>query len=965
MRSGSLMSSEEQTKGNGDPLLRRIDAIRRRVTMWRMGWGYLCLLLLIAGIVFLGVLLDHILTLQRPGRVVFFHTFVASALVTLLLATVYPLLRRVGRLYIARRIEDENPSLGNSLISYLQVREDPRVPMEAKVIMGRRAASRVRSFEPEHAVDFGAYLRVGIGLLAIVVLFVAYSLISPKSTAVSVSRLLHPRRDILPPTATRIVEVSPGPLYVTAGERPTVTVRIEGMRPEGVAVVWDGQSFEDRRVLLSEGEGGAWQGRFPAVLEDGAYYVVAGDTRSERYEVRALPRPVVERIELRLQPPGYTGLPATTVEAGDLEVVQGTRIGLTVRTSLAAAKGHVSFGSGRRVPLDPLPGETGLGGAFTAMRSDTWAVHFESITYPGGATFRNATPLEYRLTVGEDEAPTVRVEQPPDGVTVERDAVVRVVYTAQDDFGLRAVRLHHGVGGFYGKPAVIAQPAGPVLEGAVWEWDLSELTLSPGQTITYYLEAQDNRPDVPQTGRSEERRIVIAGQPEPPLSRQEEGATAHEPPERRPADQSERESAGERPSADRAGRGQEERTEGIDEEGAETAEQDRFETLRDYVRRLREEMGEPTDGGAGAPEAARDRAGRPSPAQREAETAPPGAASDSALQPRDAVAEPGERTAVGEAGGEAERSSDGPSAPGEGTEQAGARSEEGGGDQSSVTESGGTEGRSGNGQGQGAETGQPSPEGRSGERGEPGRGVEGDASRERGAGGAGAAPDGRTGAGAGAAGRTEGRTAEGVAGEAAGEAGSRSGAAPGGQAGAPGSAAGGAAGQGADGSGQTGQAGPGGTRSGRPGGAAAGAGGQGVQQLPPPGPPETALGDEGMSAAVEELERMLEQDELPNALLDELGMDREDLRELIKRFRERAAEGPDGAESDGARALGEPEGRVLPGAAAAADEMALRDALPAGEPDRLRSRFEGADEQLSTRYQEVVNQYYKALSEEP
>ncbi|MFO7955691.1 MAG: hypothetical protein R6X33_01165 [Candidatus Brocadiia bacterium] len=299
------MSSEEQTKSNGDPLLRRIDAIRRRVTMWRMGWGYLCLLLLITGVIFLGVLLDHTLILQRPGRVAFFHAFVASALVTLLLATVYPLVRRVGRLYIARRIEDEAPNLGNSLISYLQVREDPRVPTEAKILMGRRAASRVTSFEPEHAVDFSAYLRVGIGFLAVVVLFLAYSLISPKSTAVSVSRLLHPRRDILPPTATRIVEVSPGPLYVTAGERPTVAVRIEGVRPEGVAVVWDGQTFEDRRILMTGGDDGTWKGRFPAVLEDGAYHVVAGDTRSERYQVRALPEPVVEQIELRVQPPEY------------------------------------------------------------------------------------------------------------------------------------------------------------------------------------------------------------------------------------------------------------------------------------------------------------------------------------------------------------------------------------------------------------------------------------------------------------------------------------------------------------------------------------------------------------------------------------------------------------------------------------------------------------------------------------
>ncbi|MFO7957225.1 MAG: hypothetical protein R6X33_08990, partial [Candidatus Brocadiia bacterium] len=740
----------------------------------------------------------------------------------------------------------------------------------------------------------------------------------------------------------------------------TVAVRIEGVRPEGVAVVWDGQTFEDRRILMTGGDDGTWKGRFPAVLEDGAYHVVAGDTRSERYQVRALPEPVVEQIELRVQPPEYTGRPARTVEAGDLEVVQATRVGLTARTSLEAKGGYVSFGSGRRVPLDPLPDEAGLGGEFTAMRSDTWAVHFESITYPGGATFKNATPLEYRLTVGEDQAPTVRVEQPPDGVTVERDAVVRVVYTAQDDFGLRAVRLHHGVGGFYGKPAVIARPAGAEVEGAVWEWDLSELTVSPGQTITYYLEAEDNRPDVPQTGRSKERRIVIAGEPgepaEPPLGRQEEGATPGEPPEGTPADQSEREPAGERPSADRAGRGREERPEGSDEEGAETAEQDRFASLRDYVRRLREEMGEPTDGGTGGAEAAGERAGRPSAAQREAETAPPGAPSESAPQPRDAVAEPGERTADGEPAGEAERSSDGPSAPGEGPEQAGDRPEAGEAGRRSATEAGGPEGRSATGDGQGSATEPALPEG---------QGAEGGASGERGAGGAGAAPDGRTGAGAGASGRSEGGAAEGDAGEAAGEAGGRSGAASGGQLGAPGSAAGGAAGQGSDGAGQTGQAGPGGTRDGRPGGAGAGAGGQGVQQLPPPGPRETALGDEGMSAAVEELERMLEQNELPNALLDELGMEREDLRELIGRFRERAAEGRDSAESDRARALREPEGRVLPGAAAAADEMALRDALPAGEPDRLRSRFEGADEQLSTRYQEVVNQYYKALSEEP
>jgi len=894
------MPAEQSNKGNGDPILRRIDAIRRRVTFWRMGWGYLCLLLLVSAMVFAGVLLDHVLILQKPGRVVFFDVFVVTAAAILLLATVYPLVRRVGRLYIARRVEDENPNLGNSLISYLQVREDPHVPTDAKIIMGRRAASRVRSFEPERAVDFTSYARLGSVLFAVLALFLAYSLLSPKSTAVSISRLLRPRGDILPPTATRIVEVSPGPLYVIAGQKPLVTVRIDGVRPEGVAAVWDGQLFKDRRILLTEGEHGTWKGRFPAILEDGGYHIAAGDTRSERYEVRALPRPVVEQVELRVEPPQYTGLPPRTLPAGDLEIVQGTSIGMTARTSLAPATGHVAFGSGRRLPLDPVPGTRELIGEFRPMRSDTWAVHFETVRYPGGATFKNGTPLEYSLTVNEDEAPTVRMEAPPDGLAVEPDAVVRLVYTAQDDFGLSEIRLHHGAGGFYGTPAVIAQPRARKLDNAVWEWDLSELTLSPGQTIAYYLEAEDNRRDVPQKGRSQERHIVVAPEPgrspEPPPARQEaEPETADEPP--RPASAEDTE-----PGRDAQTRQPPESTE---EEGRRTAEENNFQTLRDYVRRLREELGMRPRHTDGPSEPAREVAGDRLPFDRQAQRAPEGRAADGAPEegrPRERPAGPGRREETGE-----------PTAP----------RREGNAGQRQGAETSGQCGGECTGTGQGAVAG------------------------EQGT-GTGAAPGGGAGAQEGAGEGPAQRTGEPAAGRAA----------------ASGSGSGRAAGQGAQGTGQAGRARGSATQSGGRAGASAGTGGQGVQQLPAPGPRENSLSDSGMSEAVNELERRLEADELPSGLLDELGMKRQDLRSLIERFKQRAApREPSAVEQT--RTMREPEGRILRGASAATEGMALRDAVQAAPPDELRSRFEGADEQLSTRYREVVDQYYKALSEEP
>ena len=50
---------------------------------------------------------------------------------------------------------------------------------------------------------------------------------------------------------------------------------------------------------------------------------------------------------------------------------------------------------------------------------------------------------------------------------------------------------------------------------------------------------------------------------------------------------------------------------------------------------------------------------------------------------------------------------------------------------------------------------------------------------------------------------------------------------------------------------------------------------------------------------------------------------------------------------------------------AAAEEMVAKDALPTKQrKDTLRSRFEGAGERLSPRYRDLVDRYYKVLSEE-
>jgi hypothetical protein len=138
-----------------------------------------------------------------------------------------------------------------------------------------------------------------------------------------------------------------------------------------------------------------------------------------------------------------------------------------------------------------------------------------------------------------------------------------------------------------------------------------------------------------------------------------------------------------------------------------------------------------------------------------------------------------------------------------------------------------------------------------------------------------------------------------------------------------------------------------------------------VRRLPGPGAPEDALRAEALDQAIEELARMLEEDDLPRGLLKDLGTDRPELARFIERYRRaRRRVEREEAEKAGPEPRPEAEGRVLAPAGPAAEGVRARDAAPPGEKDEVRSRFEGAEERLSPRYRDVVNRYYEALSGE-
>ncbi|MFW6189791.1 MAG: hypothetical protein ACOC7T_05085 [Planctomycetota bacterium] len=972
----------ETSSGERDPILRKIDSIRRSTALWTLGWGLLLVLLLVTTLIFAGVLLDHAVVLQKWGRLTFFHVFVFCSGAALLAAGLFPLLRRISRLYVAGRIERENPDLRNSLISYLQCRDDPRTGTELKRLMGRKSAAAVRTADATVAVDRSRYWRTAaiIGLLA--ALFLLYWALSPKSARVSIARLIRPRADIHPPTATRLERIEPGDVYAVRGDRPDLSVTVGGVAPQSVHAVWQ-VGGRERRLLLAKDEQGRWRSSFPPLLESGSYYVVAGDTRSNRFEINVLPKPVVEDIELRIRPPAYTGLPERTVRNADIEVPAGTKVGVVVRTSLPPERGRLEFESGRRTPLEPSADGATLATELTVLRSDAYTVHFQSVRYPDGSTFRNPSPVRYRIVSRKDRPPEVRLLGPPDRAEFAAEDTVPIRYSASDDYGVESINLRYSVSGYFAPAGTIAEPGSKRVREGVYEWELTSIPARPGQVISYYLEARDNRPNTPGTSRSEVRRIAIEGgrrtgttgdgRRQTPPPGEDEREPRDEDGDRGPEESRRREGQAPQPERDEETGPAERRSEQPDRSGTREPESaapretrrdrepgalDRLaERLRSIHRRLIGQPGagdstpqgrEGTEPEAG-PSPQQPAAGsggrepRPEPAGASPEERPDGGGA--AGRERTAGAEAGDRGtgSQGPAGRRQERTG---GAEAGGGESSGAPSESGrdAGDGSEPS----PDGRPSDGDRQGAGGAQPGGEQPSGGGRQPGgagagRAEDGSGSEPAGGGGAGAedalggegrsAPAGQGGRGAGGTGAT-GRDGTGAEGPTAGQA-AASGASPGG------------------GEGATDAAGSGG----------GGGAGTGVERLPAVERPEGRLPTDRLEAdrAARELDQMLEENRVPDRKLRELGLNRQKLREFIERYRERRrsekTEQPPSA-------VEERPGRLLRGAERAAGEVEVSDARPEKPTrDELRARSE-AQEELSPRYREMVDQYYKALSEE-
>jgi hypothetical protein len=529
----------------------QLESTRQQVKLTELSAGLLTLGLWTLGFLLAGILVDSwLIQFGTAARIAAFLLLAAGAVWIAWSQVLVLFVRRIHRLYAARMIEESSDNFHNSLVNYLQVKEDGPAGKEAVVhAISQRAARDLSRISATEKVDRSRAIKLGFGFVGLVAALVAYTLLSPKSPWPSIARILNPVSSISAPSIAEITKVSPGNTDVFFGQKLLVTAEIRGRHdPDEVKLVYstaDGQHAEVPVAMLRSGTTNSYQLELSTTPTgiDGplTYYVTANDGRSDTYSVSVKPNPAITVEKIEVISPSYTRLPPRILTGQvEIEGIEGSQVKLTATANMPIQVAWVELlrqkTRGRETTYDVVrtielrnldqpslesSGTTSkihhaAGGEFTlnldANRTGQLYSHYQVLfrTVEGQRSqLVNVQPLR----VTPDLPPEIKIVRPFDReVSVPLNRSLEIELQAEDpDFEISRLELllDHQGGRLLDEQIQLGDNRKQQRLNGDYRFDPRKLKLSVGDVVIFHARASDNRV------------APLSGQPEPNVARTE------------------------------------------------------------------------------------------------------------------------------------------------------------------------------------------------------------------------------------------------------------------------------------------------------------------------------------------------------------------------------------------------------------------------------------------------------------
>jgi hypothetical protein len=432
-----------------------------------------------------------------PAAIVVARVTTYVALVVLgWLFFVRPLGRRVSDQQVALYLEEHEPSFQEALVSAVDVgapdRPVGRTGESAELLeqLVKSAVERCQRSDVGRGLERQSLRRSLAVLGAIAAVATVVFTFGPAYLRQGAFAVLVPVTGVEAARPYRI-EVKPGSATIARGTDVSVAAKLVGFTSTEVDLFTRpnaGAPFE-RTPMASVADGGGFESTLFRVVESFDYFVQSAGVRSEVFRIDAAALPFVERMEMELVYPAYTGLgPRTVDQGGDIAALRGTTVRLRIHSTMATKAGRIVRDDREHLPLTVNADGT-LSGTLQVKENGIYRIELAT---PAG-TLVSASP-QYTIDVLADDPPSVAFQKPGRDLRATSVDEIFVEAGAQDDFGVRQLDLVYAVNGGPEKQVKLAgQAAPPRAEvSAGHTFFLEELGLQPGDVVAYYARATDN-----------------------------------------------------------------------------------------------------------------------------------------------------------------------------------------------------------------------------------------------------------------------------------------------------------------------------------------------------------------------------------------------------------------------------------------------------------------------------------------
>jgi hypothetical protein len=450
----------------------------------------------------LGMLADWFLDFAWAIRFLLFLGYLAGIGHVVWHHILVPVLRQPDDDDLALLVERGHPQFASRLIASLQLaRPGALQSNEAPSLVRELVAETERIARP---LDFTAVISTHrlrrLAGWAVVIVGIG-GVVFWKGEEVS-RDLLHRAllsREVEVPRKTRVGATS-GDLRIARGDNVTLFAVAKGVVPERGRLVLKFASGRTQEFLLDAGKES--KARFEQALENVQdsfdYTFHLGDGKSRSAHVEAIERPGIAKLDALQVYPDYTGLGTVRRSLGDLTLLVGSKLNLTLTPTKEVAKGAVLVTSTTNAqPLSlPLavnpknPREVQVSIPITSESLSGFSIHLED-----KFGFRSKDDAVYRLEVLPDKAPTVRITYPErKEELITQKATMLIGFEAVDDFAVKQLFLRYTVDGGDEKGVELTLEAPARSLRRRYDWKVGALNPKPpeGAMLEYWIEARDN-----------------------------------------------------------------------------------------------------------------------------------------------------------------------------------------------------------------------------------------------------------------------------------------------------------------------------------------------------------------------------------------------------------------------------------------------------------------------------------------